>query len=89
MIEFKEATYDRMSELIEDSFEHMGEAKMSLCELKDILDDAFEDGMEKEEDHEEETTSIGLRKKSGMRYPMHYGERRMKMRRNRLGRYAY
>jgi len=99
MVEFREAAYDKALELIDKSKKHTKKTKMALCELEDVIDELASEESESEEDvddletrdHDEDFDELNHRKmrlenRSGMRT---YGERRMRMRRNRLGRYAY
>ena len=93
MIEFKEAALDRAFELLEESKKSTKHTKLALCELEDVLCDALKEDEDYYDPYDEESESmIGLRRsRSGMRDDMHeYGYRRgMRMRRNRMGRYAY
>lgn len=101
MIEFREAAYDKIMELLDESFTHNKKTKLALCELESAICDVFEKEHEEEEEHyedhedyseepEESEMSYRRRSRVGMRSASRaFGRRRMHMRRDRLGRYAY
>lgn len=92
MIEFKEAAMDRIFDLLEESHKSNKHTKLTLCELEDALCDVLKESEDYDSEDDETESMIGLRRsKSGMHDDMHeYGYRRgMRMRRNRMGRYAY
>ena len=100
MIEMREAAQERAFELIDEANDLRHQQKMVMCELEDALYDCFEDSKETEEPHEEteEGTDLGFKKGYNRHYamrnfededmPMHNYRRRMRMRRNRMGRFA-
>lgn len=96
VIEMREAAQEKALDLVEELHELGHQKKMILCELEDTLYDCFETPKD-EEEHEdtEEGTDLGF--KGTRRYSMrnfadddmkHDYRRRMRMRRNRMGRYV-
>ena len=101
MIEMREAAKERAFDIIEELHELGHEKKMALCELEDTLYDCFEES--KESEHSEEGTDLGFKSKYNRHYAMRnfdddderdddmrhmYRRRAMRMRRNRMGRFA-
>ena len=95
VIEMREATRDKVFDLVEELHELGHEKKMVLCELEDALYECFE----KEDDDtesSEEGTDLGFKSKYSRRYGMRnfeddpeydpYESRRhsMRMRRNKM-----
>ena len=100
VIEMREAAQERALDLVEELHELGHEKKMVLCELEDTLYDCFEDSKdEKEDEKSEEGTDLGFKSKYNRHYAMrnfndededmrHSYRRNMRMRRNRMGRFA-
>lgn len=97
MIEMREAAQEKALDLVDELHELGHQKKMILCELEDTLYDCFETPKDEEEHEEtEEGTDLGF--KSSRRYAMRnfadddmkhdYRRSRMRMRRNRMGRYV-
>ena len=97
----REAAKERAFDIIEELHELGHEKKMALCELEDTLCDCFEEY--KEGEHSEEGTDLGFKSKYNRHYAMRnfddddernddmrhmYRRRAMRMRRNRMGRFA-
>lgn len=95
VIEMREAAQEKALDLVEELHELGHQKKMILCELEDTLYDCFEPTKDDEEhDKTEEGTDLGF--KGSYRYSMrnfvdddmkHGYRSRMRMRRNRMGRY--
>lgn len=98
IIEMREAAQEKALELVDELHELGHEKKMILCELEDTLYDCFEssdkDGKEEES---EEGTDLGFKRHYAMRNfndedkdteKYHSYRGRMRMRRNRMGRYV-
>jgi len=100
VIEMREAAREKAFDLVEELHELGHEKKMVLCELEDTLYDCFEDSKEDDMESEksDEGTDLGFKSKYNRHYAMrnfdddedtHRQYRRsMRMRRNRMGRYA-
>ncbi len=102
VIEMREAAKERAFDLVDELHELGHEKKMILCELEDTLYDCFETGKDDEdEEHTEEGTDLGFKNKESRRYSMrNFSDEdaaemahkrritRMRMRRNRMGRYV-
>ena len=96
VIEMREAAQEKALDLVEELHELGHQKKMILCELEDTLYDCFEAPKDEEEGEDtEEGTDLGF--KGTRRYGMrnfadddmkHDYRRRMRMRRNRMGRYV-
>ena len=99
VIEMREAAQERALELIDELHDLGHEKKMILCELEDTLYDCFETPKDEKEDEErsDEGTDLGFKRRYAMRNfnedddrdteKLHH-YRRMRMRRNRMGRYV-
>lgn len=98
VIEMREAAQEKALELVDELHELGHEKKMILCELEDTLYDCFEssdkDGKEEES---EEGTDLGFKRRYAMRNfndedkdteKYHSYRGRMRVRRNRMGRYV-
>ena len=99
VIEMREAAQEKALDLVDELHELGHQKKMILCELEDTLYDCFEADKDDEE-HEgtEEGTDLGF--KGSRHYSMrnfeddddremkHSYRRRMRMRKNRMGRYV-
>ena len=99
VIEMREAAQEKALDLVDELHELGHQKKLILCELEDTLYDCFE-GSEKDEEHEDTDEGTDL----GFKGSHHYGMRnfedddemkryyrrssRMRMRRNRMGRYV-
>ena len=100
VIEMREAAREKAFDLVEELHELGHEKKMVLCELEDTLYDCFEDSKDdKEDEKSEEGTDLGFKSKYNRHYAMrnfndededthHSYRRNMRMRRNRMGRFA-
>lgn len=101
VIEMREAAKERAFDLVDELHELGHEKKMILCELEDTLYDCFETpNDDEEEERTEEGTDLGFKNKEGRHYSMRNFDdsetemahkrrgMRMRMRRNRLGRYV-
>lgn len=100
VIEMREAAQEKALDLVDELHELGHQKKMILCELEDTLYDCFETPKEGEENEEsEEGKDLGF--KGSYRYSMRnfndekdpemnhmYRRNRMRMRRNRMGRYV-
>ena len=102
MIEMREAAKERAFDIIEELHELGHEKKMALCELEDTLYDCFEES-KGDEEPSDEGTDLGFKSRYNRRYAMRnfddddernddmrhmYRRRAMRMRRNRMGRFA-
>ena len=101
VIEMREAAQEKALDLVDELHELGHQKKMILCELEDTLYDCFETGKDDEEREEgtDEGTDLGFKgsRHYGMRnfedddeMKHHYRRTssRMRMRRNRMGRYV-
>ena len=103
VIEMREAAREKAFELVDELHELGHEKKMILCELEDTLYDCFETSKDEEREDEEGTeegTDLGFKRSRNysMRnfsdegedkeMPHYYRRNRMRMRRNRMGRYV-
>lgn len=102
VIEMREAAQEKALDLVEELHELGHEKKMVLCELEDTLYDCFEPSKD-EEEKSDEGTDLGF-KGYNRRYAMRNfndedemdvhrnmrsnKRRAMRMRRNKMGRYA-
>ena len=100
VIEMREAAQERALELVDELHDLGHEKKMILCELEDTLYDCFETPKDDEEEESEEGKDLGF--KHTRHYSMRNfndddkdsetshmdRSRRMRMRRNRMGRYV-
>lgn len=103
VIEMREAAQEKALDLVDELHELGHQKKMILCELEDTLYDCFE-GSEEDEKEEgtEEGTDLGFKgsrhygmrnfedddKDMDMRRAYRRTSSRMRMRRNRMGRYV-
>lgn len=102
-MEMREAAQEKALDLVEELHELGHEKKMVLCELEDTLYDCFEKSEDEEsEEKSDEGKDLGFKAKYNRHYAMrnfmdddedmkeHYYRkgRSMRMRRNRMGRYA-
>ena len=102
VIEMREAAQDKAFELLDELHDLGHQKKMVLCELEDTLYDCFEDSKEEEsEEKSDEGTDLGFKgynrhyamrnfqDEDDMQRAMRANRRRaMRMRRNRMGRFA-
>lgn len=103
VIEMREAAQNKAFELLDELHDLGHQKKMVLCELEDTLYDCFEDSKEEEESEEKSDEGMDLgfkgynrnyamrnfQDEDDMRHAMRSSRRRaMRMRRNRMGRYA-
>ena len=102
VIEMREAAQEKALDLIDEMKDLGRQKKMALCELEDTLYDCFEDSKEEEsEEKTDEGTDLGFKDKYNRHYAMrnfdkdedympemHAYRRRMRMRRNRMGRFV-
>lgn len=104
MIEMREAAKETAFDLVDEAKDLQHQQKMVLCELEDTLYDCFEDSKDDKEYEggTDEGTDLGFKKSMYNRhYAMRNFEddeyrptsayrrsRAMRMRRNRMGRYA-
>lgn len=104
IIEMREAAQERAFDLIDEIKDLGRQKKMALCELEDTLYDCFETPKDGEAaEPSEEGTDLGFKSKYNRHYAMRnfddeddkdmemrsmYRRRAMRMRRNRMGRYA-
>lgn len=98
VIEMREAAQEKALDLVEELHELGHEKKMILYELEDTLYDCFEsskDDDKEEEKDTEEGTDLGFKSRYAMRNFTDGDETkharrmsRMRMRRNRMGRYV-
>lgn len=100
MIEMREAAQEKALDLVDELHELGHQKKMILCELEDTLYDCFETPKDEEEkEGTDEGTDLGF--KGSYRHAMRnfnddpemdmrsmYRRSRMRMRRNRMGRYV-
>lgn len=99
-MEMREAAQEKALDLVEELHELGHEKKMVLCELEDTLYDCFEKSEDEEsEEKSDEGKDLGFKTKYNRHYAMrnfmdedkepYYRMRRsMRMRRNKMGRYA-
>ncbi len=103
MIELREAAQDKAFELLDEAKELDKEKKMIMCELEDTLYDCFESMKDESKEETEEGKDLGFKGEFNRHYAMRnfeddednemrnmraYRRRAMRMRRNRMGRYA-
>jgi hypothetical protein len=103
VIEMREAAKEAAFDLVDEAKDLQHQQKLVLCELEDTLYDCFEDSKEEKEygSDTDEGTDLGFKKSMYNRHyamrnfedeeyhPMHqYRRRAMRMRRNRMGRFA-
>lgn len=96
VIEMREAAQERALDLVDELHELGHEKKMILCELEDTLYDCFESPKDdKKEEGTEEGTDLGFKRRYSMRnfndddeMKHTYRMNRMRMRRNRMNKYA-
>lgn len=104
VIETREAAQEKAFDLIDEAKDLDRQKKMILCELEDTLYDCFEDVKDEDgSEPSEEGTDLGFKSKYNRHYAMRnfddeddrdmdmrhmYRRRSMRMRRNRMGRYA-
>lgn len=104
VIEMREAAQEKALDLIDEMKDLGRQKKMVLCELEDTLYDCFEESKDEEDrEPSEEGTDLGFKEKYNRHYAMRnfndaddkdmdmrhvYRSRAMRMRRNRMGRYA-
>lgn len=104
VIEMRQAAQDAAFELIDEIKDLGRQKKMAICELEDTLYDCFEESKEAEsEEKSDEGTDLGFKSKYNRSYAMrnfddkdedpdmtssYRRHRAMRMRRNRMGRYA-
>lgn len=102
VIEMRDAAYDTAFELLDEAKHSAKKTKLALCELEDAMYDCYE--ASKEEDYEDyEEPELEMRSRRGYRHDEQYGVRedddvmryrrrhmgnRMRMRRNRMGRFV-
>ena len=99
----RDAAYDTAFDLLEEAKHSAKKTKLTLCELEDVMYDCYETSKEEHEDYDYEEPEMEFRGRRGYReYDedhtheddyMHSGMRRgrmrsMRMRRNRMGRFA-
>ena len=96
VIEMREAAQEKALDLVDELHELGHQKKMILCELEDTLYDCFESSEDSDEHKDtDEGTDLGFK---GRHYSMRNFEdddmkhedrrNRMRMRRNRMGRYV-
>lgn len=99
VIEMREAAQEKALDLIDELHDLGHEKKMILCELEDTLYDCFETPKDEKEEGSDEGTDLGFKRRYAMRNfnedddkdmekLHHYRSSRMRMRRNRMGRYV-
>lgn len=102
MIEMREAAQERALDLVDELHDLGHQKKMVLCELEDALYDCFETSKDDKEDDSKTDEGTDLGFKSKYRRAMRnfedddeykngystYHRRAMRMRRNRMGRFA-
>lgn len=104
VIEMREAAQEKALDLVDELHELGHQKKMILCELEDTLYDCFETGKDDEESEgTDEGTDLGFKgsrhygmrnfeddddKDMDMRRAYRRTSNRMRMRRNRMGRYV-
>lgn len=98
VIEMREAAQEKALELIDELHDLGHEKKMILCELEDTLYDCFETPKDEKDEESEEGTDLGFKRRYAMRNfnddddkdteKIHHYRSRMRMRRNRMGRYV-
>lgn len=101
VIEMRDAAYDTAFDLLEEAKHNAKKTKLTLCELEDAMYDCYEASKEDDKDYEEEP-EVEFRGRSGYRHDedlddemdMRYRRMnrrtasRMRMRRNRMGRFV-
>lgn len=97
--EFRDAAYDTAFDLLEEAKHSAKKTKLTLCELEDAMYDCYETSKEEHEDYDYEEPEMEFRGRRGYReydededhvHAMRRGGRMrsMRMRRNRMGRFA-
>ena len=101
VIEMRDAAYDTAFDLLEEAKHSAKKTKLTLCELEDAMYDCYEASKEDEKDYEEEP-EVEFRGRSGYRHDEGEDDEmdvryrrmnrrtgsRMRMRRNRMGRFV-
>ena len=101
VIEMRDAAYDTAFDLLEEAKHSAKKTKLTLCELEDAMYDCYEASKEDEKDYEEEP-EVEFRGRSGYRHDEDFDDdtdmryrrmnrrtgSRMRMRRNRMGRFV-
>ena len=102
VIEMRDNAYDTAFELLEEAKHSAKKTKLTLCELEDAMYDCYETSKEEHDDYEYEEPEMEFRGRRGYRHDdeaydddrmdMRYrGAKRMgrmRMRRNRMGRFV-
>lgn len=102
VIEMRDNAYDTAFELLEEAKHSAKKTKLTLCELEDAMYDCYETSKEEHDDYEYEEPEMDFRGRRGYRHDdeaydddrmdMRYrGAKRMgrmRMRRNRMGRFV-
>ena len=100
MIEMREAAQEKAFELVDELHDLGHQKKMILCELEDTLYDCFEAPKDEESEGTDEGTDLGFKgsyshamrnfndDEKDMDMRRAYRRNRMRMRRNRMGRYV-
>ena len=103
VIEMRDAAYDAAFDLLEEAKHSAKKTKLTLCELEDAMYDCYETSKEEHDDYEYEEPEMEFRNKKSYRHDdeayddedsmdMRYrGAKRMgrmRMRRNRMGRFV-
>ena len=104
MIEMRDSAYDMAFELLEEAKHSAKKTKLTLCELEDAMYDCYEASKEENEIDEYEPEMEYRRAYRNYRHDGHYGVREdddmdmryrrmnrrsgMRMRRDRMGRFA-
>ena len=103
VIEMRDAAYDTAFDLLEEAKHSAKKTKLTLCELEDAMYDCYETSKEEHDDYEYEEPEMEFRNKKSYRHDdeayddedsmdMRYrGAKRMgrmRMRRNRMGRFV-
>lgn len=103
VIEMRDAAYDTAFNLLEEAKHSAKKTKLTLCELEDAMYDCYETSKEERDDYEYEEPEMEFRNRKSYRHDdetyddedrmdMRYrGAKRMgrmRMRRNRMGRFV-
>ena len=103
VIEMREAAKEKAFDLIDEANDLRHQQKLVMCELEDTLYDCFEDEEDDKEleKSSDEGTDLGFKARYNRHYamrnfddadvemtPMYRRRRAMRMRRNRMGRFA-
>lgn len=103
VIEMRDAAYDTAFDLLEEAKHSAKKTKLTLCELEDAMYDCYETSKEEHDDYEYEEPEMEFRNRKSYRHDdeayddedsmdMRYrGAKRMgrmRMRRNRMGRFV-